>query len=1184
MGRAKWSWRSPTGSTNSMPAPRVLIGGFYGAANIGDEMILSVFLRWLREAGAEPVVISLNPGYTRATFGVKAVDFSELSEIADAASNADLFVLGGGGLFQDHYQIDLASLYRFPAATVSQYAQFALLAAQYGVPTAVLAQGVGPLRTAPARDIVLDVFTRATYASLRDVGSAALLREIGVERDIGVAPDPAWCYQLASPDWAIDERFPMLRGKRVIVTIVREWTFDGVWEEPLAHAMRETLRPDDAVIWLAFQRPASDDVAVLTDDTTIERLILTIGPGVTHVRWPGATLDDVAKLFQQPIAGVIAMRLHGLLLALKAGVPALSLEYDAKMRYLGDAAGLPAAVRLSLDAISSQAPAALEALLTALPRVSTQTVEALAHAALEHQKLLTGAIADTQVAGRQSRWGSNDFDWLGAWRQGEIGTRERKIERLGRQLTEAITERDQQRSLLSQSTERAQALEASLAAAASRLSEDRTRIERLEAGIQRLEETLNTQTSATRLAEQGIERLEDALNTQTYAKRLAQERYQGAISSRSWRLTRPLRAAGRAARVVKRLTRRTMEIAREGGIAAVHKKAMLKVRSAQSQHFAVHARIADYERIVARYIDRPIVAFRPLVDWDLALFQRPHHIARELARQGFLYFFCSPNLGRDTIFGFREIEPGLVLTDQYRLLLEHRSNKTWHVYSTDTSLDVPFGESRLARGESLLYEYIDELHADISGAIPGEAHLRHRTFLADERIALVTTADKLAEEARKVRRHNHVLVTNGVDVGHFSLPRGAHPVPGELEVIVRRGKPIIGYFGALAKWFDYDLVVELARARPDLQILLIGWNYDGSMKRIDWASVPNVSIIGPIQYEALPRYACWFDVCMIPFMLNAITESTSPIKMFEYMAMRRPIVTTDMPECRKYQSTMVARDRKNFIALIGEALGRRDDAMYLSTLEREARRNSWARKAGEIGALLRIGGDYTSEPLDEVQASIAAYYREDDPATANFYERGYRTQERCCWFPVLRWIDRLRGVKSIADVGGAYGTLLLYAKRMLGVKKLLLVDAVRNASPAMLRAEDVEYIVRDFEREDVSDLGQFDLVLFTETIGHLNFHPLSTLLKLRACVAPGGHVIVTTPDAEEWGPVTSYYPSLEAIPSYAGQTTPWVDGHVWRYTKTELELLLDHAGFEVIEFAFARGVVARHLCYLMRPA
>jgi hypothetical protein len=76
---------------------------------------------------------------------------------------------------------------------------------------------------------------------------------------------------------------------------------------------------------------------------------------------------------------------------------------------------------------------------------------------------------------------------------------------------------------------------------------------------------------------------------------------------------------------------------------------------------------------------------------------------------------------------------------------------------------------------------------------------------------------------------------------------------------------------------------------------------------------------------------------------------------------------------------------------------------------------------------------------------------------------------------------------------------------------------------------------------------------------------------------------VLTPDAEEWGRVTQYYPALSAIPPYTGQQAKWIDGHIWQYRKGELDAVLEQAGFETIDFAFAPGVSGRHLCYLLRP-
>ncbi|HVF65745.1 MAG TPA: polysaccharide pyruvyl transferase family protein [Casimicrobiaceae bacterium] len=1106
---------------------RVLVGGYYGAANLGDELILSVFLRWLEEAGAEPVVISLNPAHTRQTHGVAAVDFGDIVAIANAVARSDLLILGGGGLFQDHHQLDLSSLYRFPAATVSQYAQFALMAIQHGVPVALLAQGVGPLRSSPARDIVRDLFSRADFVSVRDDQSLALLRHVGVDRDVLVAPDPGWVYEAPAAKWSIAERFPAVADKRVIVAVLREWQFDASWHQPLARGLKAVLQPGDAILWIDFQRRASDEVAVLSDDATIDRLIELVGDSVTHVTWRDATLDETVQLFSQPVAGVIAMRLHALLLALKSGLPCVALEYDGKMAALGDAAGLQERLRIPLEQAATRIMPALETLLDGSITHHNAAPARFSEQAVMHRDLLFRALAATGGARPAARWQSSHFDWVGAWAEGQF-------EGVKRELNVTIAERERLR-------QRARGLE------------------------------------------QDVQRLQHALNTQTYAAEIAEARYQGAIDSRSWRLTAPLRHAGDAARVVKRMTRRTIDVIRNDGFHAVRAKAWRKVRGLRSRHLASREHIAEYEAIVSRHSERPILVFRPVVDWDLPLFQRPHHLARELARQGFLYFFCSPNLGRDAVFGFREIEPGLVLTNQYELLVEHGAPKTWHVYSTDTTCTEAFGEGRLRDGDSLLYEYIDELHEDISGVIPAEARLRHGRFLADERIALVTTADKLAREARDVRKRNHVLATNGVDVVHFTVAPDAAAIPAEIAHVIARGKPIIGYFGALAKWFDYELVIGLAQRRPDLEVLLIGWDYDGSKNRYDWASVPNVTIVGPVQYQSLPRYACWFDVSTIPFIVNDITESTSPIKLFEYMALGRPIVTTDMPECRKYRSPLIARDHAEFFLRIEQALLLRADASYGATLAREAKHNGWTGKAQHIGALLRLPKDVSNVALDDVQATIAAYYREDDASTVSHYERGYREQERRYWFPVLRWIDELPHVESILDIGGAYGTLLLYAKRAHRVERSMLIDAMRHASPAMLRRENVEFVHNDFERSDVPRLGRFDLVLFTEILEHLNFHPLSTLRRLREHVAEKGHLILTTPDAEEWGRVTNFYPALDAIPPFTGQDAAWFDGHVWQYTKEEVDAVLTDAGFSTLAFAFAPGVAGRHLCYLLKP-
>ena len=90
------------------------------------------------------------------------------------------------------------------------------------------------------------------------------------------------------------------------------------------------------------------------------------------------------------------------------------------------------------------------------------------------------------------------------------------------------------------------------------------------------------------------------------------------------------------------------------------------------------------------------------------------------------------------------------------------------------------------------------------------------------------------------------------------------------------------------------------------------------------------------------------DVMIIPFVLNDITSSTSPVKLFEYMAMKKTIVTTDMLECRKYKSVLIGKNYEDFIKKLDEAMKLKNDKKYLDLLTKEAKDNDWSHKAKVI--------------------------------------------------------------------------------------------------------------------------------------------------------------------------------------------------------------------------------------------
>jgi len=354
---------------------------------------------------------------------------------------------------------------------------------------------------------------------------------------------------------------------------------------------------------------------------------------------------------------------------------------------------------------------------------------------------------------------------------------------------------------------------------------------------------------------------------------------------------------------------------------------------------------AKLDNILLRHRGLKVIISPPCFAWNIPLYQRPQHLATNLAEQGFVYFFCTTNGIYEQIYGFREVSDGCYVTDQIALLSRIK-NKVIHLYSTDTINLIPQIEKIVSDNDILLYDYFDEIHEDISKTIISESYIEKHKYLINHPRSIVTaSATKLMKNVISINpQKSPILVTNGVEVEHFSNTDNSHFPPDALKDIVSTNDIIIGYFGAMAKWFDYELVKKIALEKA-YQICLIGWEYDESLKDSGISEFNNIHIIDTVNYKVLPNYARYFHVTIIPFLVNKITLSTSPIKLFEYMALRKPIVATDLPECRKYKSALVATDHDDFLRKIRTAISLINDNEYLAVLASEANNNSWRSKA-----------------------------------------------------------------------------------------------------------------------------------------------------------------------------------------------------------------------------------------------
>lgn len=289
---------------------RVVISGYIGYGNTGDEAVLAGLLASLRRETDElhATALSGDPAETARIHGIDAVRRADPVAIVRALRSADGLISGGGSLLQD----------RTSARPVAYYTGVMQLARLLGRPYAVHAQGLGPIGRAANRTLAALALRGAAHVSLRDAASVELARHLGVRRRIDLVPDPALALDIPAGE----------RRDRIVVA-VRDWGDRRGYLAEVRTALVELAR-DHPVLALPMQ------------ETVDREASLAVVEGV-----PGAEVLASRATFAERIAAfgdaavVIGMRLHALILAAAAGVPALAVSYDPKVDAFAAAAGQP---------------------------------------------------------------------------------------------------------------------------------------------------------------------------------------------------------------------------------------------------------------------------------------------------------------------------------------------------------------------------------------------------------------------------------------------------------------------------------------------------------------------------------------------------------------------------------------------------------------------------------------------------------------------------------------------------------------------------------------------------------------------------------------------------------------------------------------------------------------------------
>ncbi|MEX0879671.1 MAG: glycosyltransferase [Thermoanaerobaculia bacterium] len=354
-----------------------------------------------------------------------------------------------------------------------------------------------------------------------------------------------------------------------------------------------------------------------------------------------------------------------------------------------------------------------------------------------------------------------------------------------------------------------------------------------------------------------------------------------------------------------------------------------------------------------------------IIDWDFR-FQRPQQLATQFGRHGHRTFYLSTT---------QFLAPGGPAWDLTRKAervaeLRLRSRKAPNIYrglleAADLDVlveslealaaDLAIGDAvafvqipfwaplaeRLRRRLNwrVVYDCMDEW-TNFPGF--GESVLALEEKLVRGADATIVSADRLLEKW-KGAAPRLILARNGIDAEHYRARYGANTLLGSVR------HPVIGYYGALASWVDVPLLEKIAAKYPDATIVLAGGQFDVDLSSV--ASRPNVRLLGQRPYDEMPQLLWSFDVCVIPFLVNDITEATNPVKFYEYLYGGKPVVAPALTELLPYaELAYLARGHEEFLAQLDRALAEPKDDPRRAERRRVAEENDWAHRYAAIDA------------------------------------------------------------------------------------------------------------------------------------------------------------------------------------------------------------------------------------------
>ncbi len=384
------------------------------------------------------------------------------------------------------------------------------------------------------------------------------------------------------------------------------------------------------------------------------------------------------------------------------------------------------------------------------------------------------------------------------------------------------------------------------------------------------------------------------------------------------------------------------------------------------QHTHVESvQVSEFDFNSPAIIASPDIFIFAIIGWGFR-YQRPQHIAKNLAQQGRRVFYIEMEQTPDgttveklddNLFRVRlnidntnyiQHYTGQPTGDQLQKWMQEFLNFCTSVKSTSFKQVIvqhPYWW-QLVKHLSPEYEVTFDCMDDMSGFENTEP------FLLELEHEMLVKADRLVVSSQHLfDKYKHLsppaLVRNAGQIEHFKIERSEVCKPEFLsDLSDEKSEEIIrvGYVGAIADWFYSDLLDELAKNAPNIELHLCGEVTASHAAELEKNA--SVYMYGEIPYVEAPHFIQHMDVMIIPFKLVPIIQACDPVKFYEYCAAGKPTVATSMPELNRVgEYVFFADTAKDFEKQIVAAAEKANDKEYIDEIQSFAADNTWVQRS-----------------------------------------------------------------------------------------------------------------------------------------------------------------------------------------------------------------------------------------------